>query len=80
MVPGGGTVPDSILELLRSAEKIASTAAGNVFGVEIAIVTNVQDPEKQGRVKLCFPRMSGLPEGSWARVVQPRTPTTTPPG
>ncbi len=62
---------DSIYELLESATRIATTDAANVFGVEIAIVTNVQDPEKQGRVKVCFPRLSGLPESSWARVAQP---------
>src|SRR5229473_1921933 len=33
--------------------------------------TNVKDPQKLGRVKVCFPRLSGMPESDWARVVQP---------
>ncbi len=62
---------NSLYELLEGATKVATTNAANVFGVEIAIVTNVGDPEKQGRVKVCFPRLPGLPEASWARVAQP---------
>ena len=42
-----------------------------MYGVEVAIVTNVQDPEKAGRVKICFPRLPGKPESDWARVSQP---------
>ncbi|MCA1826876.1 MAG: phage baseplate assembly protein V, partial [Myxococcales bacterium] len=37
----------------------------------MAIVTNVKDPDKQGRVKICLPRLPGKPESDWARVVQP---------
>jgi outer membrane protein OmpA-like peptidoglycan-associated protein/phage baseplate assembly protein gpV len=65
-------VPDDHLySLLKQAHQVASTANAKIFGVEVAIVTNVQDPEKQGRVKICFPRMPGNPESDWARVVQP---------
>jgi len=39
--------------------------------VAVAIVTNVQDPEKQGRVKVCFPWLPANPESDWVRVVQP---------
>src|SRR5439155_1194484 len=48
-----------------------SEGSATLFGVEIALVTNLQDPQKLGRVKVCFPRMSGMPESDWARVVQP---------
>jgi uncharacterized protein involved in type VI secretion and phage assembly len=41
------------------------------FGVEIAEVTNVQDPDKLGRVKVRFPRLPNGPESDWARVAQP---------
>src|SRR5262249_6123182 len=32
---------------------------------------NVQDPEQQGRVKVCLPRLPGKPESDWVRVAQP---------
>jgi uncharacterized protein involved in type VI secretion and phage assembly len=55
-----------------------AAAAGNrskMFGVEIGIVTNVQDPDKLGRVKIALKRMKdpdgNPPESWWARVAQP---------
>ena len=62
---------DNLFGQLHGAAKVASTGSATIFGVEIALVTNVQDPQKLGRVKVCFPRLSGLPESDWARVVQP---------
>lgn len=43
------------------------------FGVTVAIVTNVQDPERLGRVKVRFPWLSDQNESNWARVVAPMT-------
>jgi uncharacterized protein involved in type VI secretion and phage assembly len=37
-------------------------------GVMIGIVTNNQDPDKLGRVKVKIPRLSGEDESNWARV------------
>ena len=62
---------ENLFGQLHGAGKVASTGSATIFGVEIALVTNVQDPQKLGRVKVCFPRMSGMPESDWARVVQP---------
>ena len=56
---------------LQSAWQVASTSDATVYGVEVALVTNLKDPDKQGRVKVCFPRMSGKPESDWVRVCQP---------
>jgi hypothetical protein len=64
-------LPDNVYALLQQAWSVSKTSDANVYGVEIAIVTNVQDPDKQGRVKVCFPRMPGKPESDWARVAQP---------
>jgi uncharacterized protein involved in type VI secretion and phage assembly len=64
-------VADNLYKLLEKAHETASTSDAKQFGVEIAIVTNVQDPEKQGRVKVCFPRLPGKPESDWCRVAQP---------
>ena len=41
---------------------MTDTSDANIYGVEIAIVTNVKDPDKQGRVKVCFPRLPGKPD------------------
>src|SRR5229473_6079575 len=57
--------------MLQKAHETASTADAKMFGVEVALVTNVQDPQKLGRVKVCFPRLPGKPESDWVRVVQP---------
>ena len=62
---------DNVYSALLQAWSVAKTSDASVFGVEIAIVTNNKDPEKQGRVKICFPRLPGKPESDWARVVQP---------
>lgn len=62
---------DNLLQLLQKAQETASTADAKQFGVEIGIATNVQDPEKLGRIKVCFPRLPGKPEGDWCRVAQP---------
>src|SRR5258708_40082193 len=67
----GDLLPDNVYALLQQAWSVSKTSDANVYGVEIAIVTNVQDPDKQGRVKVCFPRMPGKPESCWARVAQP---------
>jgi len=40
-------------------------------GVALAIVTSIEDPEQQGRVKLRFPWLSSDYESHWARVAAP---------
>ena len=62
---------DNLYKLIEKAHETASTADAKQFGVEIAIVTNVKDPDKLGRVKVCFPRLPGKPESDWCRVAQP---------
>jgi uncharacterized protein involved in type VI secretion and phage assembly len=42
-----------------------------VYGVAVGIVTNNQDPDKLGRVKLRFPWLSDSDESNWARLVSP---------
>jgi Type VI secretion system/phage-baseplate injector OB domain len=64
-------VADDLYSQLKQARRVAATGDSNVFGVEVGIVTNVKDPDKLGRVKVCFPRLPGKPESDWARVAQP---------
>jgi uncharacterized protein involved in type VI secretion and phage assembly len=46
-------------------------AEARIIGVVIGIVTNNQDPEGWGRVKLKFPWLSDNDESAWARLASP---------
>lgn len=52
---------------------LGATGAGSepIYGVVVALVTNVQDPHKLGRVKLKFPWLADDYESDWARTVHP---------
>jgi uncharacterized protein involved in type VI secretion and phage assembly len=41
------------------------------YGVVIGVVTNNQDPDKLGRVKVKFPWLSDQDESNWARIATP---------
>ena len=43
--------------------------SGHFYGVTIGVVTNNQDPEKLGRVKVKLPWLSDQVESPWARIV-----------
>ena len=45
--------------------------AGRIAGVVVGLVTNNQDPEEMGRVKVRFPWLSDSDEGHWARIAVP---------
>lgn len=62
---------ENIYKLLQGAEETARTSEASIFGVEVALVTNVNDPQKEGRVKVCLPRLPGKPETGWVRLSQP---------
>jgi uncharacterized protein involved in type VI secretion and phage assembly len=57
----------SIFDLLLN-ESEAESRSAKVYGVVVGVVTNNQDPEKLGRVKLRFPWLSDTDESNWARV------------
>ncbi len=56
----------------RSTLRLTGGAAppSAVHGVVVALVTDVDDPDEAGRVKLSFPWLSGDYESWWARVAQ----------
>ena len=58
------------LELLQSLVG-PSDPAGHFYGVAVGVVTNNQDSEGLGRVKVRFPWLSDEDESHWARVVTP---------
>lgn len=45
--------------------------AHKTYGVVVATVTSVEDPEKLGRVKVSYPWLGENAEGTWARVTAP---------
>jgi uncharacterized protein involved in type VI secretion and phage assembly len=53
------------------ADSRADEAASRVAGVVVGVVTNNQDPEGMGRVKVKFPWLSDEDESNWARVAAP---------
>ena len=55
----------SLMDLLQDEEK---KETGSVEGVAIGLVTNNQDPDKLGRVKVKYPWLEGPRESYWARV------------
>jgi uncharacterized protein involved in type VI secretion and phage assembly len=57
----------SLLDAVGAAPK----QNGKILGVVTAVVTNNQDPDKLGRVKLKFPWLSDTDESWWARVATP---------
>ena len=57
----------NLLELLEDNMNSSSTA-DKIYGVVVGIVTNNQDPEKLGRVKVKYPWLSDSEESHWARM------------
>ena len=49
--------------------KIEETLISRVYGVVIGIVTNINDPDDLGRVKVKFPWLKENQESQWARVM-----------
>lgn len=60
----------SLLDLLEP-QGPAAGPSGQIHGVVTGVVTNNQDPEKLGRVRLRFPWLSSSEESAWARVASP---------
>lgn len=49
----------------------AAHGTDRVYGVVVGVVTNNQDPDGMGRVKVRFPSLSEDHESNWARMVAP---------
>ena len=56
--------------LLTSGPR-AFAADQRLYGVVIGVVTDNDDPDGQGRVRVSFPWLDGGAETHWARLVQP---------
>lgn len=52
-------------------DDVQRALSARISGVTVAVVTNNQDPDKLGRVKVRFPWLSDEDESQWARVAAP---------
>jgi uncharacterized protein involved in type VI secretion and phage assembly len=60
----------NLFDLLMDVEK-RDTTVHRIYGVVVGLVTNNQDPDGLGRVKVKFPWLSDEDESHWARVAAP---------
>lgn len=60
----------NLCDLLSDPEG-PKAVTSKIIGVVVGLVTNNQDPDKMGRVKLTFPWLSDEEEGYWARMAVP---------
>jgi len=60
----------SLIDLLESDTRRRGQPS-RIFGVAVALVTNNQDPDGVGRVRLRFPWLSDEDESQWARIAAP---------
>ena len=56
---------------LLADDDVRGALAARIAGVAVGIVTNNQDPDALGRVKVRFPWLSDEDESQWARVAAP---------
>lgn len=68
----GGYGPDTTADLLfPESARIEGNTGSVARGLSIGVVTNNQDPEGLGRVKVQFPWLHDGTESSWARLAAP---------
>jgi uncharacterized protein involved in type VI secretion and phage assembly len=60
----------NLLEILSRKEDSGETQS-RIYGVVVGVVTDNQDPDKLGRVKVSFPWLKEKAESDWARVASP---------
>jgi uncharacterized protein involved in type VI secretion and phage assembly len=60
----------NLLEVLSSKE-VREEACSRIYGVVVGVVTNNQDPDNLGKVKVKFPWLVENDESTWARVASP---------
>jgi uncharacterized protein involved in type VI secretion and phage assembly len=55
-----------LFNLLSNIEQ-QETIGNRIYGIVVGIVTNNQDPDNMGRVKVKFPWLSDTDESYWKR-------------
>lgn len=75
LTPGGGYETTIYVNGRRPNSLLALTGEGRaprgVDGVIVGVVTNIDDPDRLGRVKLKFPTLADNHESTWARLAAP---------
>jgi uncharacterized protein involved in type VI secretion and phage assembly len=61
----------NLLDLISDVDAARGGRPTRVYGVVVGLVTNNQDPDAIGRVKLRFPWLSDTDESHWARIAAP---------
>ena len=59
------------MRLLDLLTENTAASPDRIYGVVVGVVTNNQDPDKLGRVKVRFPWLGDNDESSWARLATP---------
>jgi uncharacterized protein involved in type VI secretion and phage assembly len=59
------------MRLLDLFDDNATASSHRIYGVVVGLVTNNQDPDKLGRVKVRFPWLGDNDESYWARIATP---------
>lgn len=58
----------NLADLLFEPQRSLTDASARVFGVVVGVVTDNQDPDQLGRVKIALPWLAPDAESAWARV------------
>ena len=58
----------NLAQLVLDGQRTLADASGRIYGVVIGIVTDNQDPDGLGRVKVQFPWLASDAESPWARI------------
>lgn len=58
----------NLAQLVLDGQRTLADASGRIYGVVVGIVTDNQDPEGLGRVKVQFPWLASDAESTWARI------------
>lgn len=59
------------MNLFQELLEPTTLTRSRIYGVVIGLVTNSEDPEKLGRVKVKYPWLSETDESNWARIATP---------
>jgi uncharacterized protein involved in type VI secretion and phage assembly len=58
----------NLAQLALEGQHTLADASGRIYGVVVGVVTDNQDPDELGRVKVQFPWLASDAESTWARV------------
>jgi phage protein D len=65
----GGRKPNTLTALVENGG--AASAAGQINGVVVGVVSNIEDPKDLSRVKVAFPSLADKQESDWVRRATP---------